>query len=116
MDDIGLGCYQDKDEYDIQIVSLTSPEANNFALTLPKVKCPGHLGFEIYESGKLIGFTYDYTYTDLTVRSNKNYIPSYSIIAYDRLLDASKESDVREFKRADALKQMNSANPLSEEE
>ena len=116
MDDIGLGCYQDKDEYDIQIVSLTSPEANNYVLTLPKVKCPGHLGFEIYESGKLIGFTYDYTYTDLTVRSNKNYIPSYSIIAYDRLLDASKESDVREFKRADALKQINLVNPLSEEE
>ena len=86
--DVGLGCYKDKSEYNIQITKVTKPQANQYTLTLPSVKCPGHLGFEIYESNTLIAFTYSTTYTDKTVY-NSGYVPKYKIIAYDRLLDAS---------------------------
>ena len=89
--DVGLGCYKDKSEYNIQITKVTKPQANQYTLTLPSVKCPGHLGFEIYESNTLIAFTYSTTYTDKTVY-NSGYVPKYKIIAYDRLLDASNAS------------------------
>ena len=115
MNDIGLGCYQDKEEYNIQIVQITNPSKNKYTLSLPKVKCPGHLGFEIYESDKLIGFTYEYTYTDETVYSS-GYTPKYKIIAYDRLLDTSNESEYKSFTSKLALKQINLDNPLNEEE
>ena len=111
INDINLGCYKDKSEYDIQITTITNPSINEYILTLPKVKCPGHLGFEIYESEKLIDFTYDYTYTDKT-EYQSGYIPKYKIIAYDRLLDTSNESEYKSFKSSLALKQMNNANIL----
>ena len=89
--DVGLGCYKDKNEYNIQITKITKPQANKYTLTLPTVKCPGHLGFEVYESNTLIAFTYGTTYTDTTVYKS-GYVPKYKIIAYDRLLDSSNES------------------------
>ena len=115
MNDVGLGCYQDKDEYNIQIIQITYPERDKHILTLPKVKCPGHLGFEIYENNKIIGFTYDYTYTDEALYIS-SYNPKYKIVAYDRLLDTSKESETITFESSSALKQINLDNPLNEEE
>ena len=114
MNDIGLGCYKDQNEYDVQIITITNPSVNKYTLSLPRVKCPGHLGFEIYESDYLMGFTYDYTYTDESVYKS-GYIPKYKIIAYDRLLDMSKESEYKSFKSSLALKQMNDVNALRED-
>ena len=114
INDIGLGCYKDKDEYDIQITKITNPSINEYTLTLPNVKCPGHLGFEIYEGDNVIGFTYEYSYTDKTVYKD-GYIPKYKIIAYDRLLDISNESKYVSFKSTNALKQINNDAILDEE-
>ena len=61
-----------------------------------------------------MGFTYDYTYTDESVYKS-GYIPKYKIIAYDRLLDMSKESEYKSFKSSLALKQMNDVNALRED-
>ena len=94
INDVGLGCYKDKNEYNIQITKITKPQTNQYTLTLPTVKCPGHLGFEIYESDIIIGFTYDNTYTDKTVYDS-GYVHKYKIIAYDRLLDASNASEYK---------------------
>ena len=115
MNDVGLGCYKDKNEYDIQIIEITYPERDKHILTLPKVKCPGHLGFEIYGNNKIIGFTYDYTYTDEALYIS-SYTPKYKIVAYDRLLDTSKESETKSFESSSAIKQINLDNPLDEEE
>ena len=115
MNDIALGCYKDKDEYDIQITSITNPSTNQYTLSLPKIKCPGHLGFEIYEGDQVIGFTYDNTYTDKTIYQI-GYTPKYKIVAYDRLLDTSKESNYKSFKSNLALKQINNNNILDNEE
>ena len=93
MDDIGMGCYEDKEEYDIQIERV-SGDNGEYVLRLPNVRCPGHLGFEIYENDKLIGFTYDREYTDKTIYED-DYSPEYYIIAYDRLLIPSEPSDVK---------------------
>ena len=114
INDIGLGCYKDKSEYDIQITKIINTSPNEYTLTLPKVKCPGHLGFEIYESDKIIGFTYDYTFTDKTEYQD-GYIPKYKIIAYDRLLDTSNESEYKSFKSSLALNQINNGNILIDE-
>ena len=88
--DIKIGCYEDKSEYDIQIERVSIYD-NEYIIELPSVRCPGHLGFEIYENDKLIGFTYEREYIDSTVYEN-NYSPKYSIIAYDRLLLPSEPS------------------------
>ena len=93
MDDIGMGCYEDKEEYDIQIERV-SGDNGEYVLRLPNVRCPGHLGFEIYENDKLIGFTYDREYTDKNIYED-DYSPEYYIIAYDRLLFPSEPSEVK---------------------
>ena len=97
MNNIGLWCYKDQNEYDIQIITITNPSKNKYTLSLPKVKYPRHLGFEINESNNIIGFTYDYTYTDESGNKSE-YIPKYKIIAYDRLLNMLKESEYKSFK------------------
>ena len=93
MDDIGFGCYEDKEEHNIQIVRV-SGENGGYVLYLPNVRCPGHLGFEIYENDKLIGFTYEREFVDETVY-DFDYTPNYNIIAYDRLLIPSNPSEYR---------------------
>ena len=93
MDDIGFGCYEDKEEHNIQIVRV-SGENGGYVLYLPNVRCPGHLGFEIYENDKLIGFTYEREFVDETVY-DFDYTPNYNIIAYDRLLISSEPSDYK---------------------
>ena len=45
-------CYQDQSKYNIQIEKITK-QGNQYVLTLPKINCAGHLGFEIYENNKL---------------------------------------------------------------
>ena len=65
-----------------------------YVLSLPNVRCPGHLGFEIYENDKLIGFTYDREFVDETVYEY-DYIPKYNIVAYDRLLIPSNPSEYK---------------------
>ena len=91
--DINLGCYQDSSEYDIQIERVTVYD-DEYLIELPNVRCPGHLGFEIYENDKLIGFTYEREYVDYTVYET-NYLPKYHIIAYDRLLIPSEPSRIK---------------------
>ena len=91
MNDIGLGCYNNQDEYDIKIESITHTGRTARLIQLGNVKCPGHLGFEIYERDKLIGFTHKTYYIDETEYED-DYIPKYKAIAYDRLLYASKSS------------------------
>ena len=88
---IGNGCYKDKSKYDVQITSIAKKGTNEYVLTLPKISCNAHLGFEIYEGNNLIGFTHGNTYTDQTTYKS-GYTPKYKIIAYDRLLEYSKPS------------------------
>ena len=89
-----LECYKDKNEYNIQITKITKSSTNQYTLTLPSVKCPGHLGFEIYESNTIIGFTHGNTFTD-TNPYESGYVPKYKIIAYDRLLESSNPSEYK---------------------
>ena len=93
MDDIGMKCYEDKEEYDIQIEEVSGSNGD-YTITMPKVKCPGHLGYEIYENNTLIAFTYDNEYTDETIYED-DYVPKYNIIAYDRYLITSEPSKVK---------------------
>ena len=90
MDDIGEKCYEDEDEYDIQIEDV-SGDNGEYVIELPNVRCQGHLGFEIYDGDQLIGFTYESEFTDETVYED-DYVPKYNIIAYDRFLIPSKRS------------------------
>ena len=89
--DIGEGCYENIDEYDIQIGRISGYNGG-YVIELPNVRCPGHLGFEIYESDKLIGFTYEREFTDST-KYEDGFTPKYNIIAYDRFLVPSKPSE-----------------------
>ena len=91
MNDIALGCYEDQDEYDIKIKDIVKVGSSVRVINIENVKCPGHLGFEIYESDKLIGFTFSDYYSDEN-EYEEDYVPKYKVIAYDRLLFASKPS------------------------
>ena len=91
MNDIGLGCYENPEEYDIQIKDIKNYGKAGILMYIKNVRCPGHLGFEIYESDRLIGFIYDTAFVDSN-QYEDGYIPKYKVIAYDRLLYASKPS------------------------
>ena len=93
LNDIGMGCYEDKEEYNIQIESVVGTNGD-YTLNLPNVRCLGHLGFEIYQNDTLIAFTYDREYTDKTIYDD-SYVPKYNIIAYDRYLIPSKPSEYK---------------------
>ena len=88
-----IGCYEDKNRFDIQIEKVAESNGG-YVIELPNVACQGHLGFEIYENDKLIGFSYGKEYNDNTVYEN-SYIPKYSVIAYDRLLVPSEPSEYK---------------------
>ena len=90
----GEGCYKDKDKYDIQITKIFYINNSRTILLLPEINCKGHLGFEIYENNKLIGFTYETKFID-TNKYDINYIQKYKIIAIDRKLIASSESETK---------------------
>ena len=100
---INTGCYKDKSEYNVQITSVVK-SGNNYKLTLPNIKCPGHLGFEIYENNKIIAFTHGTTYIDTNTYT---YVPKYKIIAYDRLLETSNPSSYKSSTASVSLKLMN---------
>jgi len=102
---INNGCYEDKSEYNVQISSVVQ-SGNNYKIALPNIKCPGHLGFEIYENTKLIAFTHGTTYID-TNTYKVGYVPKYKIIAYDRLLEASNPSSYKSSTPSVSLKLMN---------
>ena len=87
----GVGCFEDKSEFNIQITKITHPKENQYVLTLPSIKCAGFLGFEVYESNKLLGFTFNNTFTDYSTYIN-GYKPKYKVIGYDRLLETSNPS------------------------
>ena len=91
MNDIGIGCYQNPEEYDIEITDIHDYGVAGVLITLAEVKCPGHLGFEIYETERLIGFTNSENFVDNN-EYDEEYVPKYKVIAYDRLLFASKPS------------------------
>ena len=90
----GEGCYQDKSKYNIQIKHVFYINNTRTILLLPEIYCEGHLGFEIYEHDKLIGFTYDLSFIDINYYST-DYRQQYKIIAIDRKLFQSKESDIK---------------------
>ena len=53
---------------------------------------PRAFRYEIYENNTLIAFTYNNEYTDTTVYED-DYVPKYSIMAYDRYLITSEISE-----------------------
>ena len=87
----GIQCFKDKSEFNIQITKITNPKENQYVLTLGSIKCPGFLGYEIYESDKIIGFTFNNTFTDYTIYK-RGYMPKYKVVGYDRLLETSNPS------------------------
>ena len=110
---IGNGCYVDQAKYDVQITTITKKGTNEYLLTLPKISCAAHLGFEIYEGNDLIGFTHENTYSDKTTYKS-GYTPKYKIIAYDRLLQYSKPSNFKSPNSNSSLKTMNLRHFLNE--
>ena len=89
-------CYRDINNYDVQIVDVIK-ESDGYKIVLPEMECPAHLGFEIIESNKVIGFTYDNYFKD-TNNYKTGYNPQYTIVAYDQLLLPSKESNYKSSK------------------
>ena len=87
----GIGCFEDKSLFNIQITKVTNPKENQYALTMASIKCPGFLGFEVYENDKIIGFTFNNTFTDFNIYQS-GYKPKYKVIGYDRLLETSNPS------------------------
>ena len=94
MNDPGKGCYENKDAYNLQIEDVSNFGSYARVIYLPSVRCPDHLGFEIYEGDKLIGFTSQNLFTDET-RYEEDYVPRYKIIGYDRFLMSSKPSQYK---------------------
>ena len=86
-------CYINSTKYDVQIVDVIK-ESNGYKIVMPIIDCESHLGFEIIESNKVIGFTYENYYKD-TNSYKTEYIPQYKIVAYDCSLYASKESRIK---------------------
>ena len=96
MINIGKGCYEDKNKYNIKILNVTSFMNNKdkyHNISLPKIDCEGHLGFEIYENDKIIDFCYNNYYIDKN-KYEEGYIPQYKIVAYDRLLQYTNPSEI----------------------
>ena len=106
------GCYSNQTKYNIQIVKVIK-QGTKYRITLPQTTCTDHLGFEIYETNTLIGFTYENTYIDETTYKT-GYTPKYKIIAYDRQLYYSKASTYKSYTNNVALKIMNFNHILNE--
>ncbi len=89
-----LNIYSDK----IKINPLyIGKENGGYRINLPdNSSAPGHLGYEIIENGKVIGFTTSATYFDNTAYA-AGYVPSYQIRAYDTKLNATAASDIWSF-------------------
>ena len=109
--DISPGCYNSN--FVFQIDKIVKQGTNKYTITLPNTGCISHLGFEIYETNTLIAFTYEYTYIDET-EYNAGYTPKYKIVAYDRLLNKSKESAYKSYSNSVSLKMLNLNHILDE--
>ena len=105
-------CYDNEGKYNVQIQKV-SKQGNQYVLSLPKISCLYHLGFEIYENDKLIDFIYGngISYYD---KNNYNYTPKYKIIAYDRNLYASMASTYKSPTYSYSLKKMKLIKILNE--
>lgn len=72
-------------------------ENNGYRINLPDSSGTfGHLGYEIIENGKVIGFTTSSTYFGGT-SYGEGYVPRYQIRAYDQRLNATAACDVWTF-------------------
>ena len=84
-------CYNSSIQPKIDYVAKTNNGYNiKFSSSCDKEQA--HLGFEVLENGKVIGFTYDNAFTD-TKKYDSNYTPSYKVVAYDRDLNPSATSE-----------------------
>lgn len=71
-------------------------EGNGYRIALPdRTTDPAHLGYEIIENGKVIGFTRTSTYFDGTDYGDR--LPAYTVRAYDQKLGCTAESEVWQF-------------------
>lgn len=83
---------------DVPVLQSVTKCAEGYNLFIDMEKCtsPAHLGFEIWEgtgeNKHVVGFSYARAYTDATKYEN-GYIPVYSVVAYDRALQTSAESN-----------------------
>lgn len=80
-------------------------ESGGYRINLPDNSANiAHLGYEIIESGKVIGFTTISTYLDQTVYAD-GYTPRYQVRAYDQKLNATATSEVWQFDAQSAVAQ-----------
>ncbi len=83
--DIGKGMYTEENKVTVADVFAS---AGGYTVILPEETNEAHLGYEIVENGRVIGFTAGAAFTDRN-EYPKGYVPSYSVRAYDRLLNCS---------------------------
>ncbi len=82
---------------DVPAIEAVTKCSSGYNLFMSTQKCgsSAHLGFEIWEgkgeNKRVIGFSYGQAYTDTTEYKN-GYVPVYTVVAYDRALQASAES------------------------
>ncbi len=84
----GQGIYSEEDGTAVRDVFAG---ANGYTVVLPETDDAAHLGYEISESGRVIGFTTASAFTDETLYP-AGYLPVYTVRAYDRLLGCTAES------------------------
>ncbi len=84
----GTGMYDGTSSVSIRELRTT---AEGTLIILPEQTNAAHLGYEILEHNNVIGFTASQAFTDTTEYA-KNYKPTYTVRAYDRLLNASAVS------------------------
>ena len=65
---------------------------DGYSLFLPTSTCQEHLGYELYENDKIINFTMDTVFID-KIKYDDNYVPTYKIKAYDKLLESTDLSE-----------------------
>ncbi len=71
-------------------------EGYSLFIRMDKSESPAHLGFEILEgtgaNKRVVGFSYEQAFTDTTEYAS-GYTPVYTVVAYDRALQTSAESN-----------------------
>lgn len=83
-------------------------EGGGYRIQLPdRSSVQAHLGYEICENGKVIGFTTSATYFDDTAYA-AGYVPRYQIRAYDQKLNATAPSEVWQFTKVTPVAQIGS--------
>lgn len=90
-----LGIYNGSQQF--QILNISKSGDSNYSLILPEISGIEHLGFEVLrsingEDYKVVGFTYNRYFVDKNVPQDSTNV-KYKIVAYDRLLNKSNESE-----------------------